>query len=94
MNMHVNMTAQRLLMNMYTGTADTRSGKKLHFHRQLFGVGIVHGLASNDEILAIFVVGLGVGSLQLQLGGVAIFTVGGMIGMTLRRRGNLPGIKV
>ncbi len=36
-------------------------GRKLHFHRQLFGVGIIHGLASNDELLVIFVAGLGVG---------------------------------
>ena len=58
-------------------------GKKAHFHHQLFGVGIVHGLASNDELIALFVAGLGVGSLQLLLGGVAIFTVGVMLGMTL-----------
>jgi high-affinity nickel permease len=58
-------------------------GKKVHFHHQLFGVGIVHGLASNDELIAIFVAGLGVGSLQMLLGGVAIFTVGVMLGMTL-----------
>ncbi|MBM3898381.1 MAG: hypothetical protein FJ358_07670 [Thaumarchaeota archaeon] len=57
-------------------------GKKLHFHHQLFGVGIVHGLASNDELLAIFVAGLGVGSLQMLLGGVAVFTIGVMLGMT------------
>lgn len=43
----------------------------------------MHGLASNDELIAIFVAGLGVGSLQMLLGGVAIFTVGVMLGMTL-----------
>ncbi len=58
-------------------------GQKLHFHHPLFGVGIVHGLASNDELIAIFVAGLGVGSLELLLGGVAVFTVGVVLGMTL-----------
>lgn len=58
-------------------------GQKLHFHHQLFGVGIVHGLASNDELIAIFVAGLGIGSLELLLGGVAIFTIGVVVGMTL-----------
>jgi len=58
-------------------------GKRLHFHHKLFGVGIMHGLASNDELIAVFVAGLGVGSLQLLLGGVAIFTVGVVLGMTL-----------
>ena len=58
-------------------------GKRLHFHHKLFGVGIIQGLASNDELIAVFVAGLGVGSLQLLLGGVAIFTVGVVLGMTL-----------
>jgi hypothetical protein len=56
---------------------------KTHFHHPLFGVGIIHGLASNDELIAIFVAGLGIGSLELLLGGVAVFTIGVVIGMTL-----------
>ena len=57
--------------------------RKTHFHHPLFGVGIIHGLASNDELIAIFVAGLGIGSLELLLGGVAVFTIGVVIGMTL-----------
>ena len=58
-------------------------GRKMHVHHPLFGVGILHGLASNDELIAIFVAGLGIGSLELLLGGVAIFTIGVALGMTL-----------
>jgi hypothetical protein len=57
--------------------------RRVHFHHPLFGVGIVHGLASNDEILSLFVIGLGVGSLEMLLGGVTIFTLGVVLGMTV-----------
>jgi hypothetical protein len=49
--------------------------RKLHLHHPLLGVGIIHGLASNDELFVLFVTGLGVGSLELLLRGVAVFTV-------------------
>lgn len=57
--------------------------RRTHLHHPLFGVGIIHGLASNDELLILFVAGLGVGSLELLIGGVAIFTVGVVLGMLL-----------
>lgn len=57
--------------------------RKMHVHHPLFEIGIVHGLASNDELIALFVAGLGVGSLEMLLGGVAVFTVGVVLGMTL-----------
>lgn len=60
-----------------------KSTAKPHLHHPLLGVGIVHGLASNDELLVLFVAGLGVGSLNLLLGGVAFFTVGVVVGMIL-----------
>jgi hypothetical protein len=60
-----------------------KSTTKTHLHHPLLGVGIVHGLASNDELLVLFVAGLGVGSLNLLLGGVALFTVGVVVGMIL-----------
>ncbi len=58
-------------------------GRKAHLHHSLFGIGIIHGLASNDELLLLFVAGLGVGSLELLLGGVAVFTIGVILGMML-----------
>ncbi|MBI2971491.1 MAG: hypothetical protein HYY37_03705 [Candidatus Aenigmarchaeota archaeon] len=57
--------------------------RKAHLHPPLFGVGIIHGLASNDELLALFVAGLGTGSLGMLLAGLAVFTVGVMAGMML-----------
>jgi len=60
-----------------------RFARKTHLHHPLLGVGILQGLASNDELLALFVAGLGVGSLQLLLSGVAVYTMGVMLGMIL-----------
>jgi hypothetical protein len=57
--------------------------KKTHLHHPLLGIGIIHGIASNDELFVLFVLGLGVGSLNLLLGGVAIFTIGVFLGMIL-----------
>ena len=56
---------------------------RAHLHHPLLGVGIIHGLASNDELLVLFVAGLGAGSLELLLGGVAVFTVGVAAGMLI-----------
>ena len=52
-------------------------------HRAMFGIGIVHGLASNDELLILFVASFGVTSLIGLLGGVGVFSVGVVAGMIL-----------
>ncbi len=52
-------------------------------HRAMFGIGIVHGLASNDELLILFVASFGVTSLAGLLGGVGVFSVGVVVGMIL-----------
>ncbi|HKW43825.1 MAG TPA: hypothetical protein VJP06_06520 [Thermoplasmata archaeon] len=52
-------------------------------HRAMFGIGIVHGLASNDELLILFVASLSVTSLPGLLGGVAVFSLGVVIGMVV-----------
>jgi hypothetical protein len=57
--------------------------QKTHLHHSLLGIGIIHGLASNDELLLLFVAGLGVGSLEMMLSGVAVFTIGVVLGMML-----------
>ena len=46
-------------------------------------MGIVHGLASNDELLVLLVVSLGVDSAPLLLVGVGLFTVGVVLGMLI-----------
>ncbi len=50
-------------------------------HGAMFGIGIVHGLASNDELLILFVSALSVTSLAGLLLGVAVFSAGVVIGM-------------
>lgn len=52
-------------------------------HRTMFGIGIVHGLASNDELLILFLASLGVTSLLGLLGGVGVFSLGVVAGMIL-----------
>ncbi len=52
-----------------------------HVHRHVFGIGIVHGLASNDELLLLFSVSLGVASLGLLLLGLVFFSIGVVLGM-------------
>jgi ABC-type nickel/cobalt efflux system permease component RcnA len=60
----------------------------VHVHRQryrdhgaMFGIGIVHGLASNDELLILFVSALSVTSLAGLILGVAVFSAGVVVGM-------------
>lgn len=50
-------------------------------HRAMFSIGIVHGLASNDELLVLFVASLSVTSLLGLLGGVGVFSIGVVLGM-------------
>ena len=52
-------------------------------HGLMLGIGIVHGLASNDELLILFVTSLGVTSLATLLVGVGFFSVGVVLGMVL-----------
>jgi len=52
-----------------------------HVHKHMFGVGIVHGLASNDELLLLLTISLGLSSLFDMVLGVAIFSLGVVIGM-------------
>lgn len=57
------------------------SHEKDHAHVHLFGIGIVHGLASNDELLILLTATLGVSSLMEMVSGVAIFSFGVVVGM-------------
>jgi len=50
-------------------------------HGAMFGIGIVHGLASNDELLILFVSALSVTTLAGLIAGVAVFSAGVVIGM-------------
>ena len=49
--------------------------------KALFGIGIIHGLASNDELLLLFTISLGFNDYWLIFIGLIIFTLGVVIGM-------------
>ena len=51
----------------------------------MFGIGIVHGLASNDEILVLLVASFGLATLTIEglLVGVGVFSLGVVAGMIL-----------
>ena len=55
--------------------------EKFHLHRKMLGVGIIHGLASNDELLLLFTVSLGVTGFAGLLLGIGFFSIGVVAGM-------------
>ena len=54
-----------------------------HFHRHMLGIGIIHGLASNDELILLFTASLAVTSIGGLLIGLSIFSLGVVLGMIL-----------
>lgn len=54
-----------------------------HRHSAMAGIGIVHGIASNDELLLLLAASLGVSSLGGLLAGVGVFSAGVVVGMVL-----------
>jgi len=57
--------------------------KKLHLHPHLLGVGIIHGLASNDELFTIIVISLGVVTLSGLFLNLGIYSIGVVVGMVI-----------
>ena len=55
--------------------------KHEHYHTHMFG--IIHGLASNDELLILFTASLGITSLAGLLMYVGIFSLGVIAGMVI-----------
>lgn len=54
-----------------------------HFHTHMFGIGIIHGIASNDELLLLFAASLAVTSLGTLILALGMFSLGVVLGMTL-----------
>lgn len=52
-----------------------------HAHRHMFGIGLVHGLASNDELLLLLTASLGLSTAFEMAGGVILFSLGVVLGM-------------
>ena len=55
--------------------------RKLEDHETMLGIGIVHGLASNDELIYLLVGAFGVGTLSEVVAGVGVFSLGVVAGM-------------
>lgn len=71
---HSNSAHEHLHIHLKNNESD-------HSHKHMFGVGIIHGLASNDELLLLLTVSLGLSSLFDMILGVAVFSLGVVIGM-------------
>ncbi len=54
-----------------------------HAHKHMFGIGIIHGLASNDELLTLITITLGISTLAGMIAGVAVFSIGVVAGMVV-----------
>lgn len=61
----------------------TKPDGESHVHKHIFGIGIIHGLASNDELLMLLTTSFGITTLGGLMLGVGFFSLGVIIGMTL-----------
>ena len=52
-------------------------------HATISGIGVIHGLASNDELLLLLTLTLGFRQFSMILLGILIFTIGVVLGMVL-----------
>jgi hypothetical protein len=58
-----------------------KNDKKDHSHKHILGIGLVQGLASNDELLLLLTMSLGVAGLFDMVLGVVVFSIGVLLGM-------------
>jgi len=63
-------------------------------HGTMFGIGVVHGLASNDELLILLVASFAIATIEGLVAGVVVFSFGVILGMILFGVGlNYPMLK-
>lgn len=86
--------ARRLHLHRHRHGTQGVEHAHLHFHRKanhehgaMAGIGVVHGLASNDELLVVLLVGLGASAWWQVVGGIALFSVGVLVGMVVYAAG-------
>lgn len=58
-----------------------KKNKNTHVHKHIFGIGLIHGLASNDELLILLTSSLGAATLGSILLGIGVFSIGVVLGM-------------
>ena len=76
---HKHENTQHSHLHLHSGEGNVHK----HAHKHMFGIGIIHGLASNDELLILFTASLGLTTLAGILLGVAVFSIGVVLGMVL-----------
>lgn len=54
-----------------------------HCHKHIFGIGMLHGLASNDELLILFTASLGITTIGGILLGIGLFSIGVFFGIAV-----------
>jgi len=54
-----------------------------HLHKHMFGIGIIHGLASNDELLVLITATLGLTNFAQIITVIIMFSAGVILGMML-----------
>ena len=59
------------------------SSRHSHAHRHMLGIGIIHGLASNDELLILLTASLGVATFGGIMLGIGFFSIGVILGMAV-----------
>ena len=83
--------------NLKTETVKSETNHFLWLRNEfkaILSIGIIQGLASNDELFLVLVFTLGINDLFIVILGIIIFSLGVMIGMiTWGTLINLPGIK-
>lgn len=57
--------------------------RRVHEHGAMAGIGVVHGLASNDELLIVLLAGLAAESWWQVFLGVVLFSLGVVVGMAI-----------
>ncbi|GBC74862.1 hypothetical protein HRbin06_00169 [archaeon HR06] len=55
--------------------------KDNHYHKHMLGIGVIHGLASNDELLILFTASLNITTLSGLIFGLLVFNIGVALGM-------------
>lgn len=67
--------------HMHAMRTKAQPGK--HAHKHIFRIGMLQGLASNDELLILLTASIGTSSLGLLLFGIGAFSIGVVFGMAL-----------
>ena len=60
-----------------------KNQEKKHHHRHMFGIGIIQGLASNNELIILFAASLALTSLGGLIAALGFFSLGVVMGMLL-----------